>query len=740
MSAVSRRSFLGALIAGGGALSLGLLPGCGGAPPNMVRRASEAGEFSPNMYITVLPTGRIALAINKAEIGQGVSTAYSALVAEELDTPLSAIEFYYADSFPEYRTSYMMHQTGGSTSVKEAYDPLRKAAATAREMLVTAAALEWNVPPAECSTENGQVRHVPSGKSKGYGELTKAAAACAVPENPKVKTKDQFKVIGKPMGRVDARSKVDGSGKFGMDVTVPNMVRALVIHPPIYGATPTKVKADAARKRPGIIAILQLPFGVAVVADKYWQALAASREVEVEWSQGQTEGLDSEKLRLATRDYKKSGGRSRNDGNVDDAISTSPIKVEAIYETPFLAHAPMEPQNCLVHVRENEVEVWAPCQSPTVIQEFVGAVLDMDREKVLVHTTLSGGGFGRRAIGDFAAQAALISKEVKRPVQMVWSRESDMKQGFYRPQTTVMMRGAVRDGKPSAFAAHVLGQALVLDGASLLRAILPAWMPRSLASVFANSAVAMFGTNTVTDMFATEGIQETGYEIPDVRVEFTPIATGIPACAWRSVGHSVNGFAAESFIDELAHAANQDPLEFRQRLLPAGGRPRRVLDAVAKLSGWGSPLPSGVGRGVARHTSFGSEVAEVAEVEIVEGRIKVRRVFCVVDCGIAVNPDGVRAQMEGAIIFGLSAALDQEITFVNGAVQQANFDTFPPLRMFESPAITVEVSDSQNAPSGAGEPGLPPIAPAVANAVFALTKKRLRRLPLQASWVREGKQ
>ncbi len=733
---LSRRGFLGSL-AVLGALSLGFEVGCGGARAGVIRHADKTGDLVPNMYVTVKRDGRIGLAINKAEIGQGVTTAYSTLVAEELDVPVEAIDFYFADSFPEYRTSFLMHQTGGSTSTKEAYGPLRKAAASAREMLVAAAAGEWGVTPTDCKTEAGQVVHAASGRKLAYGELTQKAARQPVPESPKLKAKGQFKLIGKQNRRVDARAKVDGRAMFGTDVTLPNMVKAYVIHGPVYGAEPTSVKADAAKARPGVLDVFPFRWGVAVVAEKYWQAMAAAKDVQVTWGPGDAAGLDTEKLRSSVRAHahaKKSGEPARDDGNAEKAVAKAATKVEAFYEAPYLAHAPMEPQNCTVHVKGDKVEVWGPVQSPTIVQAFVADAIGVAHEDVLVHTTFAGGGFGRRAFADFAAQAAIIAKRVKRPVQLIWSRESDMTQAFYRPFMAAHMRGGVSaEGRVVGIDNHSLSQSIALSQDVTLRGVMPG-VPRPVQSVVIDSLLGMFASNTIPDMFATEGLHNSPYKVESFRVAFTPIQTKLPVASWRSVGHSFNGFVMESFVDELARASKVDPVELRRRMLPPDSRARRVLDAVAALAKWGTPAGPGIGRGLARHESFETEVAEIAEVELVDGRIKVRRVYAAVDCGIVINPDIVRAQVEGAILYGLSAALDQEITLENGVVQQTNFDTFPAIRMHEAPEIIVTILDSDKEPTGIGEPGLPPIAPAVANAIFDLSGVRLRRMPLQRAW------
>ena len=738
MSELSRRAFVGGVIAGGGLLSLAIATGCGGGrQQQMIAHAEKTGELAPNIFVTVKPDGRIALAVNKAELGQGVATGYATLVAEELEVDLDAVDVHYADSLPAYRTSFRLHQTGGSRSMMEAYVPLRRAAAAAREMLVAAAAARWQVKASACAAAAGRVTHTASGRSLGYGELTRDAAHLAIPDAPRLKAPGEFRLIGKPGRRVDGRAKVDGTAGFGIDVVVPGMVHAVAIHGPVFGAAPAAVDAGLARTRRGVIDVLRFDWGVAVVAEKYWQALAAARDVIVTWGEGAAAGLDTEVMRVAMRAWKKQGTVAKNRGDLDDALGDAAGRLDAVYEAPFLAHAPMEPQNCTVHVRGGAAEVWAPCQSPTVVQEFVAEAAGLDKNDVLVHTTLSGGGFGRRIVPDVAAQAATISKRVGKPVKLIWSRDSDMTQGFYRPQFTALARGAFgADGRPTALGFHTLSQSIVLDSGDLAYAAMPG-IPRALQRVIVESMLAMFSSGSLPDLFSTEGLRDTPYRVPHLRVEYTPVDSGVPVASWRSVGHSFTAFAVESFLDELAAAAGRDPVEVRRELLPEGSRARRVLDAVAKLSGWGTPLRPGLGRGLARHTSFDSEVAEVAEVEVIDGRIRVRKVYVAVDCGVAVNPDVVRAQCEGAVIFGLSAALDQEITLVDGVVQQRNYDGFPALRMHECPEIVVEILASDEPATGIGEPGLPPIAPAVANALFAATGVRLRRLPLQPSWDRE---
>ena len=745
---ITRRQMLESM---GSALCIGVAlnggTGCGLAQKRRLEHAKKTGELNVNLYITVLPSSRVRLAINKAEIGQGVATGYATLVAEELEVDLKEIDFFFADSEPEFRTSglegvplFELHATGGSTSIHEAFIPLRRAAASAREMLISAAAKQWKVPSTTCLSRRGRVVHPETQRSLAYGQLTRAAARETLPSNPPLKKTNEFRLIGRRTQRVDGKAKALGSAQFGIDVRLKNALAALVIHPPVHGAQIKNLEAGAAKRMEGVAGVYAFDFGVAIVADKYWRAQLAARKVTVKWKSEKTSGLSTRNLAAAARRRNKAGAIVKQIGNAGDALSSAP-SLSAVYEAPYLAHAPLEPQNCSAFVAGDRAEIWAPCQVPSVIQESVADAIGIAASDVLVHTTYSGGGFGRRLLGDFAAEAAAIAKRVGRPIKLIWSRESDLRQGAYRPAATAHLEGAVHKGRVGALRYHSLSQPIGPHQFYSTRGGQPTWVPHFARHLTAKSMGALFQSNTNIDWFATEGASDTPYEIENLQVEYTPIKTGIPVGFWRSVGHSFNAFFIESFIDELASHAGSDPYEFRRKMLRAGTRSRRVLDEVAKLSRWrGRRSSKTKGWGIARHTSFGTEVAQVAEVQVKGGAIRVKRVWCVVDCGLAVNPDVVTAQMEGAIIFGLSAALFQQITLVEGKVQESNFDTFPALRMFQCPEITVRILNSGPKPSGVGEPGLPPIAPAVAGAIYAATGVRLRRMPLQAELQRIRRQ
>jgi isoquinoline 1-oxidoreductase subunit beta len=730
---IARREFLQGLLVGGGALALAA---CGGNRQAWrIQHADQTGDLKANLYITVLASGRIALIVNKAEIGQGVSTGYSTLVAEELGVPIDHVDVHFADSNKAMRTSSFLQITGGSTSTMEAYVPLRKAAASAREMLIAAAAATWKVSPNDCRAVDGHVEH--GAEKIAFGELTKHAARMPVPESPRLKTNKEFTLIGKVDRRVDARSKVDGTAQFGIDVSVPNMVNAFAIHGPVFGAKPLTVKADAAKRRPGVIDVLSFHWGVAIVAEKFWQARAAAADVEITWGKGIVAGLDTAVMQKAMRESDNEGTITKDDGNAGHALAHAEIKIGGTYEAPYLAHATLEPQNATASVVDGKATIWAPSQSPTIAQAFVADALGIDMDDVTIHVTLCGGGFGRRAIGDVCAQAAQISQRVKRPVKLVWTRESDMTQAWYRPVYSVKFEGAVHAGKATGARIHAISQSIPLSAKGMFGAALSR-LPDPVMNMLRDAALALFSTNSFGDVFAIEGIVNTPYRFDNFQLSSEPVQTKLPVSFWRSVGNSVTGFVMESLVDELAVAAKQDPFALRRALLAPNTKHTRVLDRVEKLSNWGAPPERGVARGLARHFAFETEVAQVVDVALVDNRIKVKRVYCVVECGTVLNPDIVKAQMEGAIIFGLSAALDQEITLVDGVVQQRNYDTFPLLRMFEAPEIIVEIVPSEEHPTGVGEPGLPPIAPAVANALFRLTGVRLRRLPLQRAWNERG--
>jgi CO/xanthine dehydrogenase Mo-binding subunit len=737
---LSRRGFLQVGAAAGGALLVGVhLSGCSRFDMrrrHMAEWAEQTGDLQPNAWIRVTRDNQIFFTLDRVEMGQGTMTSHAMMVAEELEVEPAALRVVHAGADRAYDNATLQFQvTGGSSSVVASWEPLRKAAAATREMLRGAAAALWDARLSDCRAENGAIVHASSGRRATYGELTEIAALLPIPD-PALKPRSAFRVIGKPVPRVDARMKVDGTAIFGIDVTVPDMLNAVVVRSPVIGGKPRRFDGAAALREPGVRHVVELPSGVAVVADKYWQARRAAALLEIEWDDGALAGFDTEVLRqqMAAR-AEHEAKEVRADGDFAAAQKRAVKTVDAVYEVPYLAHATMEPMNCAAHVTSGRCDIWGPTQSPAMAREVAVAITSLPHADVHVHNTLLGGGFGRRLFQDYVAEVVQLSKEIARPVKITWSREDDMQNDFYRPQTYNLLRGGVdAEGRPVAWFHRIVGQSIVAQsGPNWLASMAPSWVPRVLKASAGGSAAGMYSRNWVPDETSIEGAVSLPYDIDNLRVEYALHEPGVPVGFWRSVGHSENSFVVESFIDELAHAAGKDPYQLRRGLLANKPRHRGVLDLAAEKAGWGKPLPAGVGRGIAQHESFGSFCAEVAEVSVQDGKVRVHRVVAAIDCGLAVNPDIVAAQIESAIVFGLSAALKQAITFENGRVKQNNFHQYGMLRMHEMPVVEVHIMPGEAPPSGVGEPGLPPIAPAVCNAIFAATGHRIRRLPIEAA-------
>jgi CO/xanthine dehydrogenase Mo-binding subunit len=731
----SRRKFLIGSGAVGGALVLGfvIVPKVRErrARRAMLELAEKSGDFAPNAWLTIRADGAIVFTLDRVEMGQGTYTSHPMLIAEELEVDPAKIQVEFAVADRRYdHPEFNLQMTGGSTSVRTSWERLAIAGATAREMLRAAAAQEWGVPIGECAAEQGNIVHRPSGRAKSYGSLTKIAAALPIPDVLPKKPGD-YRVIGKHLDRLDAPLKVTGKATFGIDVVLPGMLTAVVVRPPVLGARVKRFDAAKAMQRPGVKDVFEVPSGVAIVADSYWTARKTAQSLDVEWEGGR-EQLSSEAIGAELEALTKQPGDTvRNDGDAEKALGNSKHIVEASYEAPHLAHAPMEPQNCTAHVHDGICEIWAPTQAPGVAREQVAAALDLDREKVIVRTTFLGGGFGRRLVQDFVVEAAEVARKLDKPVKVLWSREDDMGHSIYRPHVHHALRGALDEsGKPVAWRHRIAAP-------SLLQSVLPSWVPamtpdlvpRAVDRALGKLGGTVFAKQWVDDETSTEGARDVAYGIANLRVELAQHDPGVPIGFWRSVGHSHTAFAVESFIDEMAAAAKADPYEFRRSLLKNAPRALGVLELAAKTAGWGSPLAPGHFRGIAQHRSFLTYVSEVAEVSVQDGQLRVHRIVCAVDCGRVVNPDIVRAQMESGIVFGLSAALKQRITYKGGKVEQSNFHDYRVLRMREMPRIDVVIVDSAEPPTGVGEPGVPPVAPAVANAIAAATGQRPRKLP-----------
>ena len=673
------------------------------------RREQQAAPFAPNAWLRIEPDDSIRVLVDRSEMGQGVTTALPMLLAEELEADWTKVQIEFAPADKAYiNPLFGMQGTGGSTSVRAAWTPLRKAGAAAREVLITAAAQAWGVNRAECRAERGAVVHAKSRRRLRYGQLALRAGALPVPADVPLKDPKDWRIAGKPTKRLDTPVKVNGRAKFGIDVRVPGMRVALVARSPVFGGKVKSFDAAAAKKVEGVRDVVQISSGIAVVASGYWPAKQGRDALKVEWDEGPGATVSSASIsQLFAERAGQPGVMARHDGDPDGALGGAAQRVEAVYELPFLAHATMEPMNCTAHVRPDGVDIWAPTQFQTGAQGLGAQIGGVPPEQVQVHTTYLGGGFGRRFELDFIQEALEVSKAVGAPVKVIWSREDDIQHAQYRPANYHRLAaGLDATGRPVAWTHRIVA-------------------PSIMARVFPNMV------QNGLDGEAVEGGKEMAYAVPNVHVDYQLTDTGIPVGFWRSVNNSYNAFAVETFIDELAAAAKVDPFEYRRSLLANAPRHRGALELAATKAGWGTPLAAGRGRGIAVHKSFESFVAEVAEVSVSSaGEVRVHRVVCVVDCGMFVNPDTIEAQMQSAIVYGLTAALKGAITIDGGRVQQSNFHDYEMLRLADMPLVEVHIVPSTEAPGGVGEPGTPPIAPAVCNAIFAATGKRIRKLPI----------
>jgi CO/xanthine dehydrogenase Mo-binding subunit len=702
---LDRRDFLKLGVVAGGGLALGVyLPGSRSSAwaAELAGEGPGSGPLQPNAFVRIDPDGTVTIWCGRADMGQGVRTALPMIVADELDADWPAVQTVQADAHPD---KYGGQMTVGSTSVRRgAWLPLRKAGASAREMLVGAAAARWGVGVAECRTEAGRVIHDASGRALGYGDLAEAAAQQPVPEEPRLKDPSEFRLIGTSPPLVDTTLKVTGQAGFGIDARVPDMLFATVVHPPVFGSSVAAVDAADALKVPGVQEVVQVSQGVAVVARDTWAAFKGARALEITWA-NEDFSLDSDEISTYLAGLTdREGVVARDDGDVAAALSQSTGRVEATYEAPFLAHATMEPMNCTADVRPDRCEVWVPTQNPQGTQRAAAQITELPIERVTVHITYLGCGWGRRSGTDFVRDAVETSMKVGAPVQVVWTREEDMQHDFYRPASCSVFEGGV----------DAEGQ-------------ITAWKLRVAATPIGGGRRGGGGV----DRNSVDGMVNMQYRIPNVFIDYCRPDLPVPIGYWRSVGPSQNTFMVESFIDELAHAGGRDPFELRREMLDHNPRLKHVLELAAEKAGWGTSLPPGRARGIALVEDKGGLVAEVAEVSVTGGQIRVHRVTCAVDCGQIIHRGIVSAQIEGSVVAGLTAALYGEITLEGGRVKQSNFHDYPMLRMSEMPEVEVHLVTNTEEPGGAGEPGVPPIAPAVTNALFALTGKRIRRLPIR---------
>jgi CO/xanthine dehydrogenase Mo-binding subunit len=728
---VNRRRLLigAALVAGGGLALTWLRP-----DPDKRRLTSDAAALEPNAYLQITPAGEIILQVDKAELGQGVITGFVTCVAEELDVPPARIVARFAPVHPLFQDPTMV--TGESKSTLMRWQILRETGAAAHDMLLRAAAARWGVArDAVRSDGEGHVVNA-AGDRLAYAELAAQAAQLPVPDKVQLRAREAFRYIGGVVARPDIPAKVRGAAQYGIDVQMPGLMTAVVVRSREFGGSIARVDDTIARAAPGVQGVYAISTGIAVVAETFWHARRAAETLAVEWQGGPlaTTGTASVHAEQRRRLDSEPGDRVRDDGEADAAFADAGDVVEAEYTFPYLAHATMEPMNCTVALSSDAAEIWVPSQGPDMARQIVCNMTGLAREQVTVHSTFCGGGFGRRALLDYVVEATAIAQQAGVPVKLVFSREDDMRHGFYRQATVHRTRAAIdASGQPVAWSHRLVAGSLSNQILPLaLPAFVPEWWPRPMVGSLSRGA-SRFATWALGPFQARGGAVTMPYAIPNVAVDTLEWNPGIPIGIWRSVGNSYNAFVVESFIDELAARAAEDPAAFRRELLKDKPRHLAVLDKVIAASGWGR-TSAGRHHGLAVHEAFGTVVAQVAEVSVsAEQGIRVHRVTCAVDCGFAINADIVRQQMEGAIIFGLTAALYGEISIENGRVLQSNFHDYPMLRLHDAPEIEVHIVETGAELSGVGEPGTPPIAPAVANAVFAATGRRLRDLPLRLS-------
>jgi isoquinoline 1-oxidoreductase beta subunit len=717
-TSMTRRSFLKSSLA-----ATGLTIAVSATPLGYrLLKASQKDAMSglnPNAWFAVTPDNMVTITLGASEMGQGTHTALAMIVADELEVDWNQVQVRQGGAREEYINPIMHGQiTVASAAVRGFYDILRKAGASGRAMLVKAAALQWNVQANECEAKNSVVKHKKSGRSLTYGQLCLGAAELQVPKDPPLKKESEFRYIGKSIPRLDIPEKVSGKAIFGIDFKVPDMHYAVLARPPAYGAKSISYDQKAAEAVKGVRKIIPTPHGIAVCASSLDAAWKGRQALNVKWDQGTHPWLDNASIEKSlTEDLDKPGSEAFKKGDVHKALSQASKKVKATYFVPFVAHATMEPINCTAHVQKDRCDVWVPTQGQTVAQIVASKVSGLPPEKVNIHTTYLGGGFGRRATPDFIVEAVIASKVLGKPVKVVWQREEDMKYDQYRPAMSHRIHAGLDKQD------QLIGWSHKAVSGSIMKDINPAAIKNGV------DIMSLWG---LVDFPGSPDNNRIMYDMPNLYVEFLLSDLPIPVSPWRSVGNGPNAFVIESFIDELAHAAGKDPLEFRLNLLKNEMRPRRVLETVAEKAGWGKPLVRGNGRGIAQHTCFGTSVAHVAEVTVNEkdGALTVNRVVVAIDCGLAVAPLNIKTQIEGAVTMAVSTVLREEVKFANGGPSSANFDDYNPIRLSETPDIEVHIVKSNDAIGGIGEPGVPPTAPAVANAVFNATGARVRRIPL----------
>jgi isoquinoline 1-oxidoreductase beta subunit len=705
---LSRRSFLQSSSALAGGFVIAFYLPAGGR--RAFAQAPTPPKVAPNAFVRIAKDGTVTVMVKHLEFGQGVNTSLPMILCEELECDWTKVRYELAPAGAAYaHTVYGMQMTGGSSSVSNSFDQLRTVGAQARTMLMQAAADQWKVKLSDVRAENGFVLG-PGGKKLSYGQLADAAAKVPVPEKVALKDPKSFKLIGKPTRRIDSIEKTEGKATFGMDMQRKDLHTAVVAHAPVFGALVKRFNADQVKGISGVTHVVEIPSGLAVVGRSFWAAKKGRDALQVEWDLGPNAKLDTAELGNRFREKAKTPGKLAKKSDNPDAIKSAAKTIVAEYQVPFLAHAPMEPLNCTVEVRNDGAELWVGSQFQGVDLMAAAKTLGLKPEQVKLNTMLAGGGFGRRAnpVSDYVVEACEIAKQVKVPVKVVWTREDDIRGGFYRPMYVHRVEvGLDAQNQVSAWNHAIVGPSIV-----------------------AGTPFEGMMVKDGVDPTSTEGVADTPYALPNMQVMLHTMDVGVPVLWWRSVGNSHTAFVMETMIDELAAAAGKDPVEYRRGLLSKNPKVLAVLDLAAQKAGWGSPVAKGRARGIAVHESFGSICAQVAEVSLQGNDIRVHKVTAAFDCGLVVNPLTVEAQVQSAVAFGLSAALFSQITFKDGRVEQSNFHDYRVLRMNEMPLVEVHLVPGGTAPTGVGEPGTPPTAPAVANALFVLTGKRARVLPL----------
>ncbi len=718
-TSITRRTFLKSSLAAGGltiAVSVGPL---GTRLLNASQDPKALKGFNPSVWYKITPDNVLTTVIGSSEMGQGTHTTLSMILADELEADWKQVRVQQGPAAKEFfNPFYKLQITVGSSSVRGFYDILRQAGAAGRTMLVQAAAARWKVPENECQAELGKVKHGKSGRSLTYGQVCLEAAKLPVPKTAPLKKESEFRYIGKAMPRLDIPAKVRGKAIYGLDVDLPDLHYAVIARPPAYGAKPISFDEKAAGMVKGVVKVASIPMGIAVCAKTLEAAWKGREALKVKWDGGALPQMDTafvEKSLL--EDLDKPGSKVAANGDAAKALAGSAQKVKATYYVPYVAHTTMEPMNCTAHVTKDQCDVWAPTQGQTVAQIVASQISGLPPEKINIHTTNMGCGLGRRADPDFVAEAVVVAKVLGKPVKVVWSREEDIKFGLFRAATTQRIEAGL-DSQ-----GNLAGWSHKAVAGSLMQRIEPKAVQNGV------DIMSLWG---LVDFPGSPDGNKILYEIPDFYLEFLISQLPIPVCPWRSVQNGPNAFVVESFIDELSLAAKKDPLAFRLGLLKGSPRAQKVLQVAAEKIGWGKSLPKGRGLGIAQHHCFGTFVAQAAEVSVDEktGALKVNRVVAAVDCGMAVSPDNTVRQIEGAIINALSTVFQEEVLFANGGVKSANFDDYGIIRMSQVPDIDVQLINSKEPLGGIGEPGVPPLAPAVANAVFKASGARVRRIPL----------